>query len=73
MALKYIKWWSIRSNAHKINRDLPLQDRPKCTQIAIVGLKINHLATLVRQLRLIFRFSTWTEPFFHICRVLWKV
>jgi hypothetical protein len=26
---------------------LPLQDLPKCTQIVIFGLKINHLATLM--------------------------
>jgi hypothetical protein len=27
---------------------LPLQDPPKCIQSWVVGLKINHLATLVR-------------------------
>jgi hypothetical protein len=33
-------------NGHKIYQHLPLQDLPKVTQIGILGLKINHLATL---------------------------
>jgi hypothetical protein len=36
-----------RPNVHKLYQHLPLQDPPKSTQIAIFGLKICHLATLV--------------------------
>jgi hypothetical protein len=35
-------------NVHKICKCLPLQDPPKFTQIGIFGLKMYHLATLVR-------------------------
>jgi hypothetical protein len=38
MAIKY---------TNKIYQHLPLQDRPKFTQIGIFGLKTNHLATLL--------------------------
>jgi hypothetical protein len=34
-------------NDLKLYQYLPLQDPPKCTQIGIFGLKINHLATLL--------------------------
>jgi hypothetical protein len=47
MVIRYTKWLSNISNAHKIVQHLPLQDPPKLTQIWIVGLKINHLATPV--------------------------
>jgi hypothetical protein len=35
-------------NGHKIYQHFPSQGFPKFTQIGIFGLKINHLATLVR-------------------------
>jgi hypothetical protein len=37
-----------RPKFHKIYQHLPLQDPPKFTPIAIFGLKICHLATLIR-------------------------
>jgi hypothetical protein len=36
-----------RQNGHKIYQHLPLKDPPKFTQIWIIGLKTNHLATLI--------------------------
>jgi hypothetical protein len=36
-------------NVRKIYRHLPLQDPAKITQIAIFGLKIYHLATLLKR------------------------
>jgi hypothetical protein len=46
MATKYTKWQQNIPNGHQIYQHLPLQDRPKFTQIWIFG----HLATLARWL-----------------------
>jgi hypothetical protein len=42
MAVKYIP------NGHKIYQYFPFEGPPKFTQIAIFGLKINNLTTLVK-------------------------
>jgi hypothetical protein len=47
MAVKYTK------NGQRISHHLPLQDPPKFTQIAIFGLKIYHLATLIETILLL--------------------
>jgi hypothetical protein len=38
----------ILPNGHKIYQHVPLQDPPKFTQNGIFGLKLYHLATLLR-------------------------
>jgi hypothetical protein len=48
MATKYIKWPKNRPNDYKLYQHCPLQEPRKFTQIGIFGLKIHHLATLVR-------------------------
>jgi hypothetical protein len=48
-------------NVQKIHQHLPLQDPQKCTQITIFGLKINHLATLLRNID--FLLATFVRPF----------
>jgi hypothetical protein len=47
MAIKYTKLPQNIPNGHKMYRHLPLQDPPKCVQIWFLGIKINHLATLI--------------------------
>jgi hypothetical protein len=47
MAIKYFQWPLNRPNGHKINQDFPKQYAPKFIQRGILGLKPNHLATLV--------------------------
>jgi hypothetical protein len=47
MVVKCTKWQYYIPNDHKIYQHFPFQGPPKCTQIGIFGLKINHLATLV--------------------------
>jgi hypothetical protein len=47
MSIKYNKRPENGPSVHKIYQHLPLQDRPKFTQIWIFGLKTNHLATLI--------------------------
>jgi hypothetical protein len=37
---------------HKIYRRFPFQGPPKCTQIVIFGIKIYHLATLAKTIKL---------------------
>jgi hypothetical protein len=46
MAIKYAIFPLNRSRGHKIFQHFPLQGLPKFSQIGILGLKINHLATL---------------------------
>jgi hypothetical protein len=48
---KYNKWPKDIPNVHKIRQNLTLQGSPKCNQIPIFVLKINHLATLNLKLR----------------------
>jgi hypothetical protein len=47
MAIYYTKWPYNIPNGHKIYQLFPFQGPPKCSHIAIFGLKINHLATLL--------------------------
>jgi hypothetical protein len=44
----YTKWHYIIPNDHKAHQRVPFQDPPKCTQIGSFGLKVSHLATLLR-------------------------
>jgi hypothetical protein len=61
IATKYTKWPYNISNGHKIDQmtikylhqHLPLQGPPKCIQITIFGLKINHLTTLDLTLKML--------------------
>jgi hypothetical protein len=46
MVIKYPKGPSNIPNGHKIYQKFVIEGPPKCTQIGIFGLKINHLATL---------------------------
>jgi hypothetical protein len=39
-------------NGRKIQQHLPLQDPPKFTQTGVFGLKMSHLATLHRWVKL---------------------
>jgi hypothetical protein len=48
IAPKYTKWPQNRPNRHIIYKHLPLQYPPKFTQVEIFGLKMGHLATLLR-------------------------
>jgi hypothetical protein len=48
MSKKYAKWQQNIPKGHKMYQHLPLQDPPKFIQIGIFDLKINHLATLMK-------------------------
>jgi hypothetical protein len=48
MAKRYTKWLSIIPNGHKIYPHFPFQGPPKYTRTGIFGLKLYHLATLVK-------------------------
>jgi hypothetical protein len=48
MNIKYFKWPKNRPKIHKIDRHRQLPDPSKLTQIAIFGLKIYRLATLLQ-------------------------
>jgi hypothetical protein len=50
MAAKYTKLRQNRPNGHAMYHHLPLQEPPIFTQIGIFGLKLNHLATLIKWL-----------------------
>jgi hypothetical protein len=58
IAIEYTKWPENWPNGHTIYQHLPLQDRPKFTQIGIFGWKIYHLATLAwtKQCRCLVRY-----------------
>jgi hypothetical protein len=45
--MKYFQRPLNRPNGDKIYQDFPYQDPPKFTQMGILGLETNHLATLV--------------------------
>jgi hypothetical protein len=47
LAINYTKWPQNIPNGHKIYEHFPFQGPPKFTQIGILGMKINHLATLL--------------------------
>jgi hypothetical protein len=47
MVIKYPKSPYNIPNGHKIYKHFPIYDPPKFTQIGILGLKTNHLATLL--------------------------
>jgi hypothetical protein len=49
MVIKYPKCLSNIPNGHKIYHQFAIKGPPKCSQIEIFGLKINHLATLLRR------------------------
>jgi hypothetical protein len=46
-AINYPKWPYNNPNGHEIYQHYHFQEPPKFTQIGILGLKINHLATLL--------------------------
>jgi hypothetical protein len=46
-AIKYTKWSQNIPNGHKIYQHSPFQDPPIYTESGIIGMKINHLATLL--------------------------
>jgi hypothetical protein len=50
MAINYTQWPYDTPNGQIIYQHFPSRDAPKLTQIVIFGLKIYHLATLVRNL-----------------------
>jgi hypothetical protein len=60
ISTKYNKWPQNRPNVHYMYTPniLTLKDSPKCTQIQIFGLKINHLATLTLWLLFLYVFRT---------------
>jgi hypothetical protein len=49
MTTKYTKWPENIPNGHKIYQHFPLQDPPNLPTLDFFGLKINHLATLLRR------------------------
>jgi hypothetical protein len=62
MAIKYIKWPQNIQNVHKLYQNFPFQGPPRYIKIGIVGMKINHLATLVPNL----------SPAFWRRKVIWS-
>jgi hypothetical protein len=44
--ITFTKWPQTIPNGHKIYQHFPFQGPPKCIQMGIFGMKINHLATL---------------------------
>jgi hypothetical protein len=48
LAIKYKKWPQTTPKGHKIYQHFPFRGTPKCTQIGLFGLKVNHLATLIK-------------------------